>query len=169
MKKILLTVALTSLMAFSVSGCGIKALEPEPVPLSGQHLGKMALEHTAIANTLNVCGKDVADFKTTLRNGFNYIAGEIVPITSPEEATSTLRLDSLEVSCLGDKFLKGNVITFKFKFTWLFKDGSEFSQTATITGASEGSVKDALADAVEGLYNFAFSAYLSKLNLGNQQ
>ncbi len=136
--------------------------------MSGAHLGKMALEHTAIPNTLNLCGKEVSDFKTSLRNGFNYIAGDIVTVTSPEEATSTLRFDSLEPSCLGDKFVQGSIVTFKFKFTWLFKDGSEFSQTATIAAGSESSVKAALVEAIEGMYDFAISAYLSKLNLGAQ-
>lgn len=168
MKKALLSVAIASIFALSMNGCGIKAVEPEPVPLSAPHLGKMALEHTAITNTLNICGKEVTDFKTSLRNGFNYIAGDIVTITSPEEATSTLRLDSLDVSCLDDKFVKGSIVTFNFKFTWSFKDGSEFSQSATISGGSESSVKAALVEAIENMYDFAISAYLSKLNLGNQ-
>jgi hypothetical protein len=167
MKK-LFALAATALIALSVSACGIKAVEPQPVPLTGAHLGKMALEHTAIPNTLTVCGEEVTDFKTSLRNGFNYMAGEIVPITSPEEATSTLYIESLETTCLSDKFVDGSVITFKYNFTWKFKDGSTFSQSAVIPGASEDGVKDALIDAIENMYNFAFSAYLSKLNLGDQ-
>lgn len=167
MKKFL-TLAATALVAFSVSACSIKAVEPEPVPLSGAHLGKMALEHTAIPNTLNICGEEVSDFKTSLRNGFHYIAGETIPITTPEEATSTLYIDSLETTCLSDKFVNGSVITFKYSFTWKFKDGSAFSQSAVIPGASEGGVEDALIDAIENMYNFAFSAYLSKLNLSDQ-
>lgn len=167
MKKFF-ALAATALLAFSVSACGIKAVEPQPVSLSGAHLGKMALEHTAINNTLTICGEEVTDFKTSLRNGFSYIAGEVAPITSPEEATSTLYIESLETSCLSDKFVNGSVITFTYKFTWKFKDGSSFSQTASVPGASDGSVKDALINAIENMYNFAFSAYLSKLNLGEQ-
>ena len=167
MKKFL-TLAAIATLSFSLSACGIKALDPEPVPLSGPHLGQMALDHTAIPNNLKVCGKDVSDFKTSLRNGFDYISGhgETVAVVSPEQATSTLRLDSLDVVCLGDKFVKGDVITFNFKFTWKFKDGSEFTQSATAIGASEDGVKDALRSAIENMYNYAFSAYLSKLNLG---
>ena len=171
MKKKFLALAAIAVMGLSVSACGIKALDPEPIPLSGPHLGQMALDHTAIANTLKVCNKDVSDFKTSLRNGFDYISGhgETVAVVAPEQATSTLRLDSLEVTCLGDKFVKGNIITFNFKFTWKFKDGSEFSQGASVIGASEGSVKESLRVAIENMYNYAFSAYLSKLNLGNMQ
>ena len=62
--------------------------------------------------------------------------------------------------------VEGAVVTFKFKFTWSFKDGSEFSQSTTIAGGSEDGPKDALKIAIENMYNFALSAYLSKLNLG---
>lgn len=167
MKK-LFALAATALIALSVSACGIKAVEPEPLALTGAHLGSMALEHTAIPNTLKICGEEVTDFKTSLRNGFNFIAGETIPITSPEEATSTLVLESLETTCLGDKFVDGNAITFRYNFTWKFKDGSTFSQSAVVIGASDGSVKDALINTIENMYNFAFSAYLSKLNLSEQ-
>ena len=46
------------------------------------------------------------------------------------------------------------------------QDGSEFSQSTTIAGGSEDGPKDALKIAIENMYNFALSAYLSKLNLG---
>ena len=167
MKK-LFTLAAIATLSFALSACGIKAFEPEPVPLGGPHLGKMALDHTAIANTLTVCGKDVSDFKTSLRNGFDYVTsnGEVAAVVAPEQADSTLRLDSLDVSCVGDKLLKGNIVTFDLKFTWKYKDGSELSHTATIIGASEDGVKDALRDAVENMYNFAISTHLRKMNLG---
>ena len=168
MKKMLKMMLGMAVLTFSLTGCGISALEPEPVPLSGAHLGKMALDITAVDNTMTICGKSVEDFKQTMRNGFNYIAGEDIAVTTPEQATSTLRIDSLEATCLDDKFVKGDIITFRYKFTWKFSDGSEFSQAAVVPGASESSVKDALNNAVENLYNFAFSAYLSKLNLGAQ-
>lgn len=167
MKKIL-TLAAISALSFSLSACGIKALDPKPVPLNGAHLGQMALDPTAMPNSFKVCGTDVSDFKTSLRNGFDYISGhgEVAPVVAPEQATSTLHLDSLEILCLGDKFVKGSIITFNFGFTWEFKDGSKFTQSATIVGASEEGPKEALRSAIENMYNYAFSSYLSKLNLG---
>ena len=166
MKK-LFTLAAIATLGFSLSACGIKTLEPEPVPLAGPHLGKMALDHTAIANELNVCGKKVSDFKTSLRNGFDYVSGngEVAAVVAPEQADSTLRLDSLELSCLGDKLVKGSIITLKFKFAWKYKDGVELSQEATAIGASEDGVKDALRLAIENMYNYAFNAHLTKMNL----
>ena len=167
MMKKLLMLAVAGLIGFTMSACGtISVVKPEPVPLSGPHLGKMALDHTAVSNTINVCGSEVTDFKTSLRNGFDYIAGKEIIVTSPEQATSTLRIDALDASCLDDKFVDGSIITIKFKYTWKFNDGSEFSQEATIPGGSQSSVEDALIDAVEGMYNFVFASYLNKLNLG---
>ena len=172
MKKSLLAFLMTSLLAFSVSACGISTLEPEPVPLSQKTapFGKqVALDETAVPSTFDLCGKEVTNFKESIRNGFKHIAGPedgTITVTSAEQAISTLRIDSLEASCLGDKFVEGAVVTFKFRFTWKFKDGSEFSQETTIAGGSEGGPKKALKQAIENMYNFALSAYLSKLNLG---
>lgn len=173
MKKSILAFLMTSLLAITVTGCGIKTLNPEPVPLSQKTAPfgkKIALNETSVPSTFNLCGKEVTNFKESVRNGFKHIAGPedgTIAITSSEEAVSTLRIDSLEANCLGDKFVEGAVVTFKFKFTWSFKDGSEFSQSTTIAGGSEDGPKDALKLAIENMYNFALSAYLSKLNLGS--
>ena len=168
MKKTILTLAAIATLGLGLSACSISAVEPEPIPLSKAHFGKMALDHTAISNTLNLCGTEVKDFKESLRNGFNYIAGKEIPIVSPEEATSVLVLDSLDATCIGSNYLKGNIVTFKFSFTWKFQNGMKNQGVdVTVSGASESSVKKALIAAIENMYNYTLSAHLSNLDLSS--
>ncbi len=168
MKKTLFLLAATALIGFSTTACGIKAVDPEPIPLTKPHLGDMALDVTAIPNDFKVCGKSVSEFKQSLRNGFDYMSGngKVAHVVAPEQATSTLIFNSLETSCLGDGFVDGSVITFNFEYTWKFKDGSEFKQSASVVGASTGGPKEALRIGIQNVYNYAFSSYLTKLNLG---
>lgn len=168
MKKTIFLTAATALLGLSMNACGIKAVDPEPVPLTKAHLGDMALDITAIPSDFQVCGKKVSEFKQSMRNGFDYMAsnGKVAAVVSPEQATSTLVFNSLETTCLGDGFVDGSVITFNFEFTWKFKDDSEFKQSAKIVGASTDGPKEALRIGIQNMYNYAFSSYLTKMNLG---
>ena len=173
MKKTFITMAATAILGLATIACGssketeIKAVNPEPVPLTKAHLGEMALEVTAIPNVLKICGKEIKDVKTSLRNGFDYISGNgtVAPVVAPEQATATLVFHKLDTACVGSSFVNGHVITFNFEYTWKFKDGSELKQTASVIGASQASLKDAISNGIQDMYNFAFSSYLTKLNL----
>jgi hypothetical protein len=169
MKKTILLTAATVFLGLSMNACGIKAVDPEPIPLTKAHLGEMALDITSIPNDFQVCGKKVSEFKQSMRNGFDYMAsnGKVASVVSPEQATSTLIIDSLETTCLGDGFVDGSVIIFNFEFTWKFKDGSEFKQGTKLVGASTDGPKAALRIGIQNMYNYAFSSYLTKLNLGS--
>ena len=171
MKKTILFTAATALLGLSLNACGIKAVDPEPIPLTKAHLGEMALDITAIPNDFQVCGKAVSEFKQSMRNGFDYMAsnGKVAAIVSPEQATSTLIFNSLQTTCLSDGFVDGSVIIFDFEFVWKHKDGSEFKQATKLVGASTDGPKEALRIGIQNIYNYAFSSYLSKMNLGGAQ
>ncbi|MFA5625433.1 MAG: hypothetical protein WC966_10345 [Bradymonadales bacterium] len=158
MKKSLMALTLAAFAIVSTA-CGISALEPEPVALKMGYFGTMALVDEGVPNTFKACGKDVKEFRQTLKNGFKHIASEKVPITSPELADSVLKVDEIQVSCMGDQYFDGAVLKLDYKIRWIKRDGSEIARPGmSLAGAKD--VKKALLTAVENMFNDSVVYYL---------
>ncbi len=163
MKKALLALSAIALCGVAMTGCGISELNPEPVPLAVTDSAHLKLDHSAIADNLNVCGEKVQKFQNTLRNGFNYAAsqGDNQSVVSADKAEYMLSIKAINFSCLGKDKVKGFVLTGEVEYSWKKENGPETLYKATVIGGSESSAEKALDALVGNLYNTAFTTYLN--------
>ncbi|NLN62273.1 MAG: hypothetical protein GX146_05280 [Myxococcales bacterium] len=160
MKKHIPLLTILAMTALMSTACSISTLKPKPVTLKMGYLGTMALADDAVPDQFQICGQKVKDFHDTLKNGFQALASDSVPVTTPDIADSTLVIEDLKASCSGDEYFNGAIVTLEYKIKWIKRDKSEVARPGKVLAGST-SVKDALLKSVQNLYNDAIEFYFA--------